>query len=344
MQFLKCGVLSVVMTCTLLSCQPVPKIGDTLRPIPGKVVCLADSAQAALRIQSDDKEGFFEQISNLDIRLQMGVLQNTSIDETELRQSYPNFLAQQAMPFEPEERVLLQNVFQTAYAYCDTLNPHLLPDTIYLAKMDTRVFGPSVYFTREETIFIPENELYVGNQALLPVMLHELFHIISRYQPELRNELYALIGYYQLDALLHFPTPLLQKRLLNPDGINHQYAIELQDSLGETQPYISVISADTSNFNPGKRYFDYIDFRLHALQSSDSGYTVEAEGTLPENATGFFEQIADNTGYIIHPDEILADNFVLLVLQYAGAQGYSDRPLSEQGKALQLKMKQVLKF
>jgi hypothetical protein len=28
---------------------------------------------------------------------------------------------------------------------------------------------------------------------------------------------------------------------------------------------------------------------------------------------GFHEQIGRNTGYIIHPEEVLADNFVLLV-------------------------------
>jgi hypothetical protein len=33
-----------------------------------------------------------------------------------------------------------------------------------------------------------------------------------------------------------------------------------------------------------------------------------------EAVEGFFEQIGRNTGYIIHPEEILADNFVLLVL------------------------------
>jgi hypothetical protein len=33
----------------------------------------------------------------------------------------------------------------------------------------------------------------------------------------------------------------------------------------------------------------------------------------PEEADGFMEQIGRNTGYIIHPDEVLADNFVIMV-------------------------------
>ena len=47
----------------------------------------------------------------------------------------------------------------------------------------------------------------------------------------------------------------------------------------------------------------------------------------PESA-GFFEQVGRNTGYIIHPDEILAENFVKLAI------GISD-PVSEFGIRIQ---------
>ena len=33
----------------------------------------------------------------------------------------------------------------------------------------------------------------------------------------------------------------------------------------------------------------------------------------PADTTGWFEQIGRNTGYTIHPDEILADNFIRLI-------------------------------
>jgi hypothetical protein len=34
----------------------------------------------------------------------------------------------------------------------------------------------------------------------------------------------------------------------------------------------------------------------------------------PEEVSRFFEQVGRNTNYVIHPEEILADNFALLVL------------------------------
>jgi hypothetical protein len=155
--------------------------------------------------------------------------------------------------------------------------------------------------------------------------------------------LYALIGYQRLHAPLHFPKPLLEQRLLNPDGISHNYAIELADATGQTKHYISVITADTNSTYPEKRYFDYIDFRLYPLLPTDTGYTVQPQGVQPEAAPGFFEQIGDNTGYIIHPDEILADNFVLLVLRHANIKGYGNRPRSKRGESLLQQMERILK-
>ena len=343
MQFLKWWWPAGAIAFLLIGCKSEHEVEPTLQPVPGKVAHLLDSTQAAAQIQTDEKEGYFEQISTLDIRLQMGLPPDTAIAESALRQRYAPFLARQVRPFAEAERALLGIAIQQAYTYCAALNDRLLPDSVCLAKMSTNVFGPSVYFTRERTIFLPQNELYGNNRALVPVLLHELFHIISRYQPKLRNELYALIGYEPLDATLHYPAPLLKRRLLNPDGIDHRYAIELAGRAGQAQPYISVITADTTDAYPGQRYFDYIDFRLHPLSRSDSGYAVLPTGIPPENAPGFFDQTADNTDYIIHPDEILADNFVLLVLRQANVSNYANRSLSEKGEALLKQMEAVLR-
>ena len=58
------------------------------------------------------------------------------------------------------------------------------------------------------------------------------------------------------------------------------------------------------------------------------------------NVPDFFRQITDNTGYIIHPDEIIADNFVFVMLNQR--KGGSKREFSEDGTALLKKIKAVL--
>ena len=39
-----------------------------------------------------------------------------------------------------------------------------------------------------------------------------------------------------------------------------------------------------------------------------------ADILMPQQISGFFEQVGRNTDYIIHPEEILAENFALLMI------------------------------
>ena len=61
-------------------------------------------------------------------------------------------------------------------------------------------------------------------------MLHEIFHIYSRYNPQKRDRLYELIGFKNIGdpTRLKMTAPLKDRILLNPDGVNYAYAIELK--------------------------------------------------------------------------------------------------------------------
>ena len=61
---------------------------------------------------------------------------------------------------------------------------------------------------------------------------------------------------------------------------------------------------------------------------------------VPDDAMiSFFDQIKFNTQYIIHPDEILADNFMILAMHKKYPDRYS---LDEQGLALLEQIKNTL--
>ena len=54
---------------------------------------------------------------------------------------------------------------------------------------------------------------------------------------------------------------------------------------------------------------------------------VGSEGrVLDMDSTDYAERVGRNTGYVIHPDEVLADNFSLLVRQRLGAQRELEHP------------------
>src|SRR5262249_16684160 len=68
-----------------------------------------------------------------------------------------------------------------------------------------------------------------------------------------------------------------------------------------------------------RSFFQYLQFKLLQVEEVDmrfqpvlkDGHPVLIE---PRGLKSYAEQIGKNTGYIIHPDEILADNFAHLVV------------------------------
>jgi hypothetical protein len=69
-------------------------------------------------------------------------------------------------------------------------------------------------------------------------------------------------------------------------------------------------------------FFTYLQLRFLLLDGGDSQAprSVSFDDRQPKlvslsDVTGFFEQVGRNTDYVIHPEEILADNFALLVVE-----------------------------
>ncbi|MCJ8315092.1 MAG: hypothetical protein HRU38_18520, partial [Saccharospirillaceae bacterium] len=63
--------------------------------------------------------------------------------------------------------------------------------------------------------------------------------------------------------------------------------------------------------------FDYLQFKLLVLddeKGTELHPTVNSRILDVSQVSGYFEQVGKNTNYIIHPEEILADNFALMVL------------------------------
>ncbi len=289
----------------------------------------ADSLQAARAIVKDDAEHFFEKIGMLDMKIQLKFIAQDSRSRETLLQEYRFYLQDDVRAFTESEQILLQWVLKEAIQLCRNLSPELVPDTLGLIKTPGKHYGPSVFYTREHNIIIPQSDLLDPDRKdLLRVMLHELFHIYSRYHPEKRKLLYALIGFRPLPGggeALRFSPELQDLLLTNPDGIDVAYAIRLRHpSKGQLQA-IPLITSRYKQFNPSMRaFFNYLNFDLYAIrQKSDGTFQVlsrpDGSSTLQEaEKKSFYEQIGDNTDYIIHPDEILADNFALLAMEGAG--------------------------
>lgn len=321
------------------------------RAFISRELMLLDSARAARAILDDDAEDFFQRIGKLDMSLQMQRNYPAEATRAQVLSDYRKFLQTDVTDFATNEAVVLHAVFEEIKTLCDQIAPGIFPDALELIKTNGRHYGNGVYYTRENRIIIPANELtYLDRESLREVLLHEVFHIYSRQHPRKRDALYALIGFHDLPGELILPSAISSRLLLNPDGVDMSYAIELAMAKADTALCVPIITANAPAYLPEReRYFEYVDFNLYPVREQADGSFVAMTDSLGhspirlQEQPDFFRQIRDNTFYIIHPDEILADNFKWLVLARTGEEKYKPERFSAAGQALLQAIETVLK-
>lgn len=198
------------------------------------------------------------------------------------------------------------------------------PEAVTLVHTDGREEGGAAY-TRGETVVLPPA---VFSNDRIPdldrLLLHELFHVLTRSQPALKQALYAAIGFYPCTEPV-LPESLAARKITNPDAPVNDFAIKLSIE-GSPATAVPLLLADASGYDParGGEFFEYLQLRFW-FERDGKRWLAE-----PDEVLGFYEQVGRNTDYILHPEEILADNFALIAL---GAQKVADpgllRRLSE---------------
>ena len=170
-------------------------------------------------------------------------------------------------------------------------------------------------YTRQNAIVLPRP---FSSRPSKKLIAHELFHVLSRQHPKLRDRLYAAVGFQPCQPV-RLPGEMQDRRLTNPDAPQFAHRIEVKLDESQSASLVPVLYAKEKYDHREKgSLFRYMEFRLLQLTPDLSqrfvpklveGKPVLHTPQLPD----FHRQIGRNTGYIIHPEEILADNFALLV-------------------------------
>lgn len=184
-----------------------------------------------------------------------------------------------------------------------------IPETIYLVKTTALEEGSASGYTRGSYIILKDEMLNSSNESLKGLLVHELFHVLSRNNPEFRERMYGLIG-FELMNDVSYPKSLINRRITNPDAPQVDSYIKLKVK-GEPKSCMMILYAK-EDYTSGD-FFKYLNIGFLCLKG-DKVKTVEYEDGQPviytfPQVSGFFEQVGRNTQYIIHPEEILADNF-----------------------------------
>ena len=229
------------------------------------------------------------------------------------------FVASAAEGWNRREKEKVESAFRAVKTAVINLSLPL-PKQVYVVKTSGLEEG-KVAYTRGTAIFLPENILAAPERAIQKLLAHELFHISSRKNPELARALYKSIG-FQYCGEIEFPVALAPRKITNPDAPKNDYCIQLVHNRQKVWA-VPVLISQTPKYDTsrGGEFFQYLQLSMLLVEppSSEAGVRVLYNASGPRLAelqqfSGFYEQVGQNTGYLIHPEEILADNFALMVL------------------------------
>ena len=301
---------------TVLICQGLLGNRGSLRcEVPlhrDSVIHFATQHESATLLKKRDR--FVTAMSAFDRQARLRVSRDVSEKE------YLEYSSSQAIAWEAEEVLRLTRVVKTLEQRLATFKIPF-PKRILLVRTTGKEEGGAAY-CRGNGVILPKGKPGPDSAAAERLLLHELFHILSSHQRDLRHRLYALIGFHPCPEI-QLPGELRNRKITNPDGPHIAYFIELEEN-DEKFPVVPVLYASVDRFPEGaKNFFQVMQFKLMRVirmgdewqaQLSDGKPTFLEVNQRKTTPASLFAQIGKNTGYIIHPDEILADNFVYLVL------------------------------
>ena len=230
-----------------------------------------------------------------------------NIDERE----FADAMASQAVEWPPQERAALGPVLARLEAFIAEMK-WAGPRRILLVKVEQPLMNGFPH-TRGNAIILPRVMLSVAFQKpevmdyLLP---HEAFHVLSRANPALREQLYQSIG-FRACATVDLPADLAALRLTNPDAPQSRHAITARRA-GSRVEVLPFVHLESPNVDPRAGFATQIRTVWLPVERQGERCTARDERLGLDELQGIHEQVGRNTEYLIHPEEILADNFAYL--------------------------------
>jgi hypothetical protein len=339
-------ILCIALALLVGSCR-TSQISSVLQLSQSHQLRFLSQTEAAQAIVTDQTNHYFDLVQPIEISIQLKKpVASLPTDRKQLMAEYTNFLKGDVLPFNDSDRKKMEPILSEIFKTCESVVPGLFPKEIKLIKTAANHYGPGVYYTRENCIIIPTDALdHFASTEFRKTMYHETWHIISRLNPQLQKQVYALIGFQPLDMKqITIPASLLSHLIYNPDGVDMGWQINLTDNNGKPKTAIPLLHTTQSGYKSSKSaFFDYLEFNLYHI---DQGKIMtKSDGVLStlsiDTEPSFFSQITDNTTYIIHPDEVIADNFMFLMTTATDVK--ERKKYSTSGQALLNRLETTLK-
>jgi hypothetical protein len=330
-----------ILTLIVYSCQP-SKTTVTLPSINNSEISFLDSNAGKKAITIDEAEGFFDNIRLMDMKVQM---KNEALEDVEVAKvAYKKHLEESVLSFTEIEITKIEIVLNKIFKMCQQTAPDVFPSKLNFIKTNMNHYGASVFYSRENNIIIPKNMLRQQlDDEFTKSILKEIFHIYLRRKYWKRVELHKIIGFYEIPEL-EIPEPLNEKLLINPNGVNYRYVIrnlgDFNDSLYNAVPLIYM--PDNQQYR-SLSFYSNLEFSLFKVQGEEVITNADGSSTVDmKTVQNFYDQISRNSLYIIHPNEILADNFSILTFWRSGKMTLLEASIDSDGKMLLLEIEKII--
>ena len=271
---------------------------------------LASAAEARSILAAEDD--FTRALGSFDRSFRMRT--TGPVSDADLR----HFFAEQAQDFTASEAEAWEEAIAAVARGAHGIGS-LLPAEVLVIKTTGREERGHAY-TRANAIVLPAArvERLRGERAIY-LLAHELFHVASRAAPALRDSTYSLLGFTPI-APIAPPTELDARRVTNPDAFSLEHHLWLGERA--VMPLLICPKPLAEVIGDGS-VLDAVHVSLLEVDPGRGTVVRDAGGApvlVEASTTDWAHRLGRNTRYTIHPEEVLADNFALLVRRRLGSE------------------------
>jgi hypothetical protein len=219
---------------------------------------------------------------------------------------YLNHAKKQALPWKNELMERILGAIKNISIHLE-LNPMPLPEEVHFVLTTGLEEGYAAY-TRGTAIFLNER-IIQNHRNFTRLIAHELVHVATRNNRKWKDKLYSQIGFKPCEPPVF--SPQFQKYLFsNPDAPRIDHALQVTYD-GVKQNVAPIIFTSQEHYLGGN-FFQYIEAGLFLLDGENGTeyhmYPEENRIIDFDDCPEFFENVGNNTNYLFHAEEILADN------------------------------------
>lgn len=304
---MKKSLIALFLIVSFAGCNPSedeePKEIDPENEVPfvgGTTIVFNTKEESSKLLGTSDR--YTQELSQFD------VISKTKSKSNTQEEDYLDYASQQALDWSGEEKASVRAQITGVKDKVEAMGLNLeFPEKINLIKSSMKEEGGFTSYTRE-------NYIVIKGSVSEAFITHELFHILSRYNPEKRNELFKTINFVESNRI-EYPEAIRDHIITNPDAPFLEHTIEVQIDGAEEEVVFILHSEEDWD---GGSFTDYMKQKLMVVEGGPTSKAPKLVNDMPvlknfEESSNLKNKIGRNTSYTLHPEEILAEHFVMLV-------------------------------